>query len=583
MAKKAKADTGRLLFGDPEDERPVAPAKKDRAVKTKVGKAAERVVAAAPEKPAANTPGGKNGKLNKGKRATAETMAASQREISVSEFFAKNRHLLGFDNPRKALLTAIKEAVDNSLDACEEAEILPDLFVAIKQITEERFKVIVEDNGPGIVKAQVPKIFGQLLYGSKFHKLKMSRGQQGIGISAAAMYGQMTTGHPIRVQSRTGARVAAHRFEIRIDTGKNRPEVVRDEEFEWEGKGHGIRIEIELEARYTRGRQSVDEYLEATAIANPHAHIKYENPEGQIVDFPRATEILPEQTRAIKPHPHGVELGMLMTMARETGAKNLASFLRDDFSRISPKIAKEICDKAGLSDRMWTSQVGREECDRLLKAVHNTRIMAPPTNCLAPIGAELIEKGLAKEIHADFFTSVTRPPSVYRGNPFLIEAGLAWGGSLPAEELIKVSRFANRVPLLYQQSACAMFKGVVETSWRNYGIQQSKGALPTGPMVLFVHIASVWVPFTSESKEAVAHYPEIVRELKLALQECGRKLGGFLRRRRNQIDEQKKRSYIQKYIPVIGEALQEILALKDKERDKVVENLTDVLERSRKM
>src|SRR5205807_2415206 len=128
------------------------------------------------------------------RRATAQSMAASQRDISVSEFFAKNRHLLGFDNPRKALLTTIKEAVDNSLDACEEAGILPEVWVHIESTGSNRYKIGVQDNGPGILKKQIPLIFGKLLYGSKFHRLRMSRGQQGIGISAAGMYGVLTTG-----------------------------------------------------------------------------------------------------------------------------------------------------------------------------------------------------------------------------------------------------------------------------------------------------------------------------------------------------------------------------------------------------
>src|SRR5437867_8727831 len=199
--------------------------------------------------------------------------------------------------------------------------------------------------------------------------------------------------------------------------------------------------------------------------------------------------------------------------------------------------------------------------------------MAPPTNCLSPIGEALIFKGLAARVKADFVTSATRPPAVYRGNPFQVEVGLAYGGQLAAEELVEVYRFANRVPLQYQQSACAITKAVVTTDWRNYSLSQSKGAPPTGPMILFVHVNSVWVPFTSESKEAVAHYPEIVKELRLALQECGRRLGNFLRHRRRVADEMKKRSYIEQYIPLIGQALQDILALSDRQRDHTVASL----------
>ncbi|MHC4094300.1 MAG: DNA topoisomerase VI subunit B [Planctomycetota bacterium] len=247
------------------------------------------------------------------KRVTAETLARQQREISVSEFFAKNRHLLGFDNKRKSLLTTVKEAVDNSLDACEEAGILPDLSVEVSQRAEDRFRVVVHDNGPGVVKGQIPNIFGKLLYGSKFHRLKMARGQQGIGISAAGMYGLVTTGTPVSIISRTGTNKPAHHFKIAIDTKKNRPEIAHDDEVEVDWP-HGTRVEINLVASYAKGRQSIDEYLDQTAIVNPHARIRYTPPLGEPVEYARTVEHLPAQPKEIKPHPHGIELGILMKM-----------------------------------------------------------------------------------------------------------------------------------------------------------------------------------------------------------------------------------------------------------------------------
>ncbi len=239
---------------------------------------------------AAEKPAEKTRKKPRSGGATAEQMAKRQREISVSEFFTKNRHLLGFDSPRKALLTAVKEAVDNSLDACEEARILPEILVEISKIEghENHFTVAIEDNGPGIVKAQVPNIFGKLLYGSKFHRLRQSRGQQGIGISAAGMYGQLTTGQPIRVWSRTGRRAKPHKFTIRIDTSKNNPVAV-DEEVEWD-KAQGTRVEIDLEGEFRRGQRSVGEFLKLVAVANPHAKISFRDPENEAVVYEAATK-----------------------------------------------------------------------------------------------------------------------------------------------------------------------------------------------------------------------------------------------------------------------------------------------------
>lgn len=504
--------------------------------------------------------------------ATAAEMAARQREISVSEFFAKNRHLLGFDNPRKALLTTVKEAVDNALDACEEAHILPELEVRIVELAEDRYRLSVTDNGPGIIKAQIPNIFGKLLYGSKFHRLKMSRGQQGIGISAAGMYGMLTTGKGIVITSRVGKGKPAHHYVIQINTKKNVPEVIKDEVVEFD-LDHGTRVEIELEARYQKGRQSVDEYLEQAAIANSHAQIVYHVPTKETRTFPRASDQLPEEPREIKPHPYGIELGVLIKMLKDSKHRTLAAFLCNDFSRVSARVAQEICKKAKLSARASATRIAHKEAENLYRAINQTRIMAPPTNCLAPIGPKAILSGLLKEIRAEFYTASTRPPAVYRGNPFQVEVGLAFGGNLVADQNARVIRYANRVPLLYQQSACCSYKAVVDTNWRQYGMSQSRDAIPQGPLVIMVHMASVWVPFTSESKEAIADYDEIRKELRLGLQECGRKLNTFVRRRQRAAREGQRRGIFERYI---GEVVQAVDKITRVNKEKLYNNLMAV-------
>lgn len=522
-------------------------------------------------------------KRGKGKKSyeTAETIGRRQREISISEFFAKNRHLLGFDSLPKALVTAVKEAVDNSLDACEEAGILPDLLVEIREIAEERYRVIVEDSGPGIVKAQVPKIFGKLLYGSKFHVLKQARGQQGIGISAAVMYSQLTTGKPVRVTTRTNERQPAHVYEIQIQTKTNTPVIISESTRDWE-RPHGTRVDIELLAVYKKGQRSVDEYLHQVALANPHAEITYRSPKDPEVVYKRLASALPVEAKAIKPHPHGIELGVLLEMLKTSHARNIKGFLEHEFSRTSAKVSAEMLSVANLPPSISPKRVTREQADELVRAFGRAKIMKPPTDCLSPIGEELLLHSVAREAEPVFSTAVTRPPAVYRGNPFQIEAAIAYGGpKLPAEEIVRLYRFANRAPLVYQQSACAMTNAVMNTAWKSYGVQQSKGALPTGPLLVVVHIASAWVPFTSEGKEAIAHYPEIVKEIKLALQECGRQLARFIRRGAKAKEEAKKRSYIDQYIPHVGTALREILSLSEKEETKVVDTLRDTLEKSR--
>lgn len=619
--------------------------------------------------------------MAKRKRVTAESMAAKQREISVSEFFTKNKHLLGFDNPRKSLLTTVKEAVDNSLDACEEAHIVPEIWVVVTLSNGNRLKVEIQDNGPGIVKKQIPLIFGKLLYGSKFHRLRMSRGQQGIGISAAGMNGWITTGQPIRVFSKTSPRKTAHYFEIQIDTKTNKPvikngrgdgldvpagekgrKVLEKHKISWEshydpeqegeaGKElrSGTRVTIELTGRYFRGRGSVEEYLEQTAIANPHVTFHFTDPEGEKRIYQRSTTKLPPEPKEIKPHPYGIELGRLMTMLKDSQTMTLSQFLTSSFSRVSPAVARKICEGASVTTRTTTGRVGPDAAERLYQSMQSTRISAPSTDCIAPIGEELILKGLHQVVPGEFYAAATRPPNVYRGNPFQIEVGLVYGGANTAQKItldilnrlleesdartlrqflvntfdgvgndgadriikeagfgtrqspsklkasereklhsamrnvnlsegqtMQVLRYANRVPLQFKLRDCAITQAVISTNWRSYGLTQSRGGLPNGPVTVMVHIASVWVPFTSESKEAVAAYPEIEKELRLGLQAVGRKLGVYLRRRKKVKDEGERRT---KFLRYLGEVASAVSEINGADRESLYQNLLNVAEK----
>jgi DNA topoisomerase-6 subunit B len=558
------------------------------------------------------------------KPETAESMGARQREIAVSEFFLKNRHLLGFDSPRRALLTAVKEAVDNSMDACEEAGIVPEILVDLEQIAESRFRVTVTDNGPGIVRAQIPKIFAKLLYGSKFHRLRMSRGQQGIGISAAGMYGQLTTGSATRILSKIKNSKVAHQLAVQIDTKLNKPAILSDTELDWKptfqayGHGgapdgepvvyaHGTSVSIEMEAAYVRGKQSVDEFIKQCAIVNPHLSLHYRlalrqktdapapsdtqgtppPPSVTCISFSRALKDLPKIPNEIMPHPHGVELGILMQMLKDTESRTVRSALAADFSRVSAQTALDICTRAGLDPKSKPARVAHNEAEALYKAIQETKLMRPPTDCLSPIGEEQILAGLRKEIKADFYTALTREPAVYRGNPFQIEIGMAYvkpeeskEQEMGQEEPVRVLRFANRVPLLYQPGACAITKAVIGVNWKAYGLAQPKDAIPLGPLVIMVHVASVWVPFTSESKDAVAGYEEILGEMTLGLQECGRRLSVFLNKRRRDLEAARKRNYIELYIPHLALGLKDVLKLNDKEEDRIVRDLKKMLEKT---
>lgn len=517
--------------------------------------------------------------LNMEKGKSAEQLAKEQREVSVSEFFERNRHLLGYDNPTKALLTVIKELVDNSLDSAEDHRVLPRIWVVAKPKGVDRFKIMVKDNGPGMVDKQIPLAFGKLLYGSRFYKLMMTRGQQGLGASGAILYSQLTTGKPTTIISSTGDGKTSF-YELMIDIKTNEPEIISHQVIN-DGKiWHGLKIEMEIEGKYIRGERSVLEYLKETAIANPYADITFQGPDGKI-EFKRGANKLPKLPKEIKPHPYGIELGILKRMLNMTRAKTLLSFLTNDFSRVGKTSAKQICKVSGLNPNLDPHKIENHEAEKLFRAMKKVKLLRPPTDCLSPLGEDLLLKGLQKEINAEFFAAVTRPPAVYRGNPFQVECGIAYGGEIAPEGSVKIMRFSNKVPLLYQSGDCAITKAVATTDWSRYGLKQSKNSVPVGPAIILVHFASVWVPFISESKQALAAYPAIMKEIKLALQELGRKLSHYLAGKRRREYHIKRKKIFERYIPVVAESLSHMTKVNEEKiklkLEKIAEEKTGVV------
>ncbi|TGC07881.1 DNA topoisomerase VI subunit B [Methanolobus halotolerans] len=485
----------------------------------------------------------------------AEQLAKSQKSISVAEFFEKNRQILGFDSAPRSLITTVKEAVDNSLDACEESEILPDILLHIERAGKDNVVIIVEDNGPGIVKEQIPKVFAKLLYGSRFHALKQSRGQQGIGISASVLYAQLTSGHPTKIISKIDPGEPAHNYELMINTSTNEPEILKDCIVDWD-RPHGTRVELEMEASYVKGRrQSIYEYLKATAIVNPHARITLVEPDGNEEIFERATDKMPVPANEILPHPHGIELGTLMKMLRYTERQKLSPFLRYSFCKIGHLTAEEMCKASGLDPDLDPHELNRDQARKLLDAFSKVKIMAPPTDCLSPIGGELIYKGLEKEFSVDFIATTTRSPSVFSGNPFVVEVGIAYGGELHKDDRIDIMRFANRVPLLYQQGGCVTTHAIESIKWKQYGLNQPGGGIPSGPAVILIHVASTNVPFTSESKDAIAEIPQIKDEIELAIKEVSRKLSRYLSKQDSLKKRREKEIIIKKVLPKMAQKL----------------------------
>ncbi len=501
----------------------------------------------------------------------AEKMASNQKQIAISEFFEKNKHFLGFDTLNRAIITAVKEAVDNSLDACEEARILPDLSIEIRRVPNKKDHLILiaKDNGPGIPQKSIENVFGKLLYGSRFHAIRQSRGQQGIGITGVVMYSQLTTGKQTYVKSKISSESTAIEVNLGIDTRKNKAVKFSQERVIWteddEIIEHGLMIRTEMKAKFQRGSQSIGQYLKMTSIVNPHANIKfrYVNSDGEIeIDefWKRATNNLPTQVNSIKPHPHGIHLGQLQRMLKDSDERKLTSFLRQNFSGVSSRAAKEVCTKAGLNDGAKPKLLKTEQINQLLEACSEVKFLPPPTNCLSPIEDLLIKKGLSKTIDSKFVTTLTRSPRVTSGNPYQIEVGLIFGGSIPSDQQVQLLRFANRVPLMYQQGGCLLTQAISSVDWRQYGLEQSGGkGVPKGPATILVHLASTNVQFTSEAKEAVASNEDVLQEIRKALLEVGRNLRRHMKKKKKMAKAQEKFDLINDILPAIAEKASSLL------------------------
>lgn len=505
----------------------------------------------------------------------AQKLASNQKQVAISEFFEKNKHFLGFDSPVRSLITAVKEAVDNSLDACEEARILPSIKVKVTKIDTKKdiIELVCEDNGPGIPQKSIEKVFGQLLFGSRFHAIRQSRGQQGIGITGVVMYSQLTTGKPTHVKSKIATESTAAVVDIGLDTRKNKATKSNSGRELWqldngEMKKHGLEVTTRMKAKYQKGRQSVWQYLRMTSIVNPHAEITFTDPDGEIHHWPRVTERLPGKVESIKPHPHGIELGQLQRMLTESTDSRLSVFLRTNFSGVSTRAAKELCAAAELDVKVKPKQMSPDQIRSLLEAFQGekmfhgkpVKLLNPPTNCLSPIEEMLIKKGLSKTIDSRYATTMTRAPNVSQGNPYQVEVGLIFGGDMAGDKAVEVLRFANRVPLMYQQGGCLLTKAIESVDWRQYGLDQAGGkGVPKGPAAILVHLASTNVQFTSEAKEALADNGEVMEEVRKAMLEMGRGLRKHLEKKKKMAKTKEKFELINDILPAIAAKSAQIL------------------------
>ncbi len=491
-------------------------------------------------------------------------------EHSVAEFFKKNRQMLGYSGKIKSLTTVVHEYVTNMIDAVEEEEDnLPEAFVKIEEMGPEHYKVIVEDNGPGIPENYIGKAFGQMLAGTKFHRFMQQRGQQGIGAAGAVMFGQVTTGKPTKIITGQGDGKILE-CELSIDVKKNRASINNKKTYSGEMKG--TRIETELKnVLYQKGRYGIDEYLRRTVLANPHLKLTYVDPEGKTIIYDRAVEDIPPKPKEAKPHPRGVTVDDLLGYALRSNSHKIKSFLRNDFTRISGKKVKEIQKKISFDLNKMPKDLKWDEAEELVQTFKETDFMRPPTDVLVPIGKKRLEKAVEEQLEPEFKQVVERKPKVYRGGvPFIVETALAYGGKAGnnnGDNEIEIMRFSNRVPLLFNKGTCAITKAVKSVDWDRYGIKDNT------PVTILVNFTSIHVPYIGAGKKSIAEEEEILNEIRLSLMKTGRKLGKYLKGKRRQRKRLQKKKTFEIYIPEISKSLSEITGKKEEEIKKHLQSI----------
>ncbi|HKY62226.1 MAG TPA: DNA topoisomerase VI subunit B [bacterium] len=517
--------------------------------------------------------------------AKAQTITSA----SSAEYFSKNLQQVGFSSYTKAILTTIKEAVDNSLDACEDAGILPEVSVLIEKVGEgtgkgaDAIRVRVEDNGPGLEVEDVVKVFGEYLASSKFGRGRCSRGQQGIGISAVTTWAQLTNARGATIVTKTAKMRKAVQCVVEVDIKHNKGTMKSKETVEW-GKDHGVACEFVIDARVQlNGEGGILAYLNGTTLVNPHLTLRYKVMDQDEVVVPRVTDEIPQIPDATDPHPHTMKLGEFIAHSHLFGRVSIGAWLKKGFSRVSDGVLKDL-KKEGLPQSLLDLSVDKaseEQFKRVFAAIQKAKLMAPSTSSVLSIG----EPGLAKSIQrvgeVDFFSVVSRKPAICDFKPVLVETAIARLLNKPGgeEDQVTLLRFANRVPLQFDKSACAMTQAAESVNWRAYGLNQPKGSLPSGPYIIAVSVVSPFIKFKNASKETVDASDELVEEIRRTLIQAGQRLSKHIRRETKEADLEKKRQHIEMFAPILVDGACRITKSPKERRAKALEGLAKILGR----
>lgn len=491
--------------------------------------------------------------------------------ISPADFFYRNRDIAGFDNPMRAIYTAIRELVENSLDACEDGGILPEIMVVVDEAGENTYRITVMDNGIGIPRDNIQSCFGQILYGSKYTH-RQARGRFGLGGKMAFLYGQITTHKPLHVVSAPIGDEWVYDVTLRMDIQNNKPELLNWTRRKGKKNQHGLVVEFYIEGDWIRARRYILEYIKQTALITPYATITFVDPDGVLYFFPRSVEKMPPPPTEVLPHPRGVDVEQVRRIISETKTRDMVSFLRTHFHRVGKKTAEKFLDEIGISRDKDPRELKPDEIVTLVRKMKTYKEFLPPdAKCLSPLGEELLEAGIRKELNPDFVKVVQRPPSSYGGHPFIIEVGMAYGGGVPRSEEIVLYRFANKIPLLFDEYKDVSAKVIRSIKWSRYRIK------PGMPIAVFVHLVSTNIPFKTAGKEFIADRPELEVEIRRGILECARALMRYIQRKERAARERQRLSIYEKFLPLI---VRDITALAGEEKEP---DYTTLLEKYKKI
>ncbi|RLI02964.1 DNA topoisomerase VI subunit B [Candidatus Bathyarchaeota archaeon] len=477
--------------------------------------------------------------------------------ISPSDFFYRNREIAGFSNPSRATYTAVRELIENSLDAAETRLVPPEIYLRISEVADQKdaetkiYILRVEDNGTGVPAEHVPKVFGQVFYGSKY-ELKQARGTFGLGGTMAVMYGQITTHEPVKIASSTGGKI--HEFVMNIDIQNNRANIFKHTVKENPTKWRGTAIEIQMDGDYSRIMYRLIEYLKQTAMVVPYADITYVDPRGRLYKFERGTTKMPPLPESVLPHPHGVDVETFKRLIATKKAKNMKDFMMDNFQGVGAITAERFLEMAEISQKTKPKKLTPEDIVRIVRTTKEyNKFKRPIASCLSPIGEELLETGITKELaltEEDYIKVVTRKPSTYLGYPFIVEAAVVTGRTIRKTHGsgITLYRFANRIPLLFDEGSGVIWKAANKNiNWKTYRIESDT------PLVIAVHICSTKIPYKSVGKEFMADQPEVEKEVTNAIREAARGVRGFMSRRHRIAREKRRLNIFNKFLPKIAE------------------------------